>query len=54
MSSSTAAPTAGEGGQPAVEVGPTTKVVGVITNIPSSVLANRKQDDGARVSSHKK
>jgi len=48
-----AAPSAGKGGQPAGEVGPTTVVVEVTPNIPSSILAKRKKEDIDGSSGHK-
>ena len=42
VSSSTAAPTAGEGGQPAVEVGPIAGIVEIPRGAPSSALNKRK------------
>ena len=43
-------PPIGERGQPTVGVGPTDKVVEVFPNMPSSILAKRKCDDGVGVS----
>ena len=54
MSPSIVALAAGEGGQLAVEVGPIVGVVEVAPDDPSSVLAKRKQDDGAGVLGHQK
>ena len=54
MPPSTVAQAAGEGNQPAVEVGPIIGIVEVASGAPSLVFAQRKQYDGARVSGRKK
>jgi len=47
-------PLVGEGGQPATRFNPNDEVVEVSPNVPSSILAKWKHDDGARVSGYKK
>lgn len=48
-------PPFGEGDQPTVRVDPNDdEVVEVTPNVPSSILAKRKHDNGAGVSDHKK
>ena len=51
----TVEPLVGEGGQLAARVDPNDdEVVEITPNMPPSVLAKRKHDNGARVSDHKK